>query len=210
MNNFLFLGIVICSILSILLIWLLVVIFKEKEIPSDDAIFKNFMPQFTKGYSNGTINEIKQYDDRLGIVFTPKDVNLVNLFKNKNKIEITPEIIWVEKSKFKIFPRGFLSGHRHEVWALPPRAEDLPEQFKKTDIGDFLMNSIEDSNSRNEETKILRNRVKVQNKLVTKTEGLELVDDYLSKVNEITKDVTKLIPQQEKKQDFGTDFRRPN
>ena len=195
MNFSLILGCIFGIAIFGLSTWLLLLIFKEQEEPTDDTIFKNFLSQYTNGYSYGTIIEIIKGENRTGIKFIPRDLDYVRLFKNrkKNKIIIQPQLIWIQNDKLLLFSKGILSARRHEIWGLPANAEDLSDEIKKHEFGKVLMILTEMANSKTEEVDILRHRIKVQNKLVEKSEGLEIVEDYMNKSTEITKDIIKNI-----------------
>ena len=204
MSWLVFLGILFAIIMSSLFVWVLILKFKEEEQPSDDLIFKNFLPQYTHGHSQGSVLEIKKGDNRSAIIFIPKDFDYVRALKKKEKVIINPELIWIENHKLLNFPKGTLSSHRNELWGLPPKAEDLNEELKNTEIGKSIMKTIEDLNMKHEESHILRNRINVQSGLLNKTEGLELVNDAFSKVMEINKDLVKVAGENKPKtQTFG-------
>ena len=175
-----------------LFVWVLILKFKEEDEPTDDLIFRNFMPQYTEGYSMGSVIEVIRGEERTGIRFLPKDVDYVSAFKKRKSIVLKPQLVWIENRKLLSMHRGILSMHRNELWGLPPNPEDLPEAFKNTEFGKALMHFIESGNSDQEESNILRERIAVQNKLLKKTEGLGLVEDYFSKTSEIIKDLGKL------------------
>lgn len=199
MNWILILGLFMTMIVTGLFSWLLIIIFKEKDLPSDDTIFKNFLSQYTSGYSYGSILSIVQGDKRIGIKFIPRDLDYVKLFKKHEKIDVRPQLIWIEKDKLLHFPKGTLSMHRHELWALPSKAEDLNDEIKKTKYGEVLMYIIEEMNMKTEESSILRKRIQAQNKLVEKSEGLEIVTDILEKMSEANKDLVKNLGKEQHK-----------
>lgn len=165
--------------------------FTRRKRPHDDTEFLNYMPQYTDGYRRGKIVDIKQGKRRIGIVFLPSDIDKVKLFKQKKSFVIEPKLIWIERNKFKQFPKGTASSRVNEAWGLPPTAEDLGEEFKKTEIGQAIMNLIENDNAKKEESEILRNRIRVHGEILRKTEGEEIVEEYMVKTSEIMKDITK-------------------
>jgi hypothetical protein len=189
----LLLGLSMAGIITGLFVWLLILKFKEPEQPNDDTILRNFMSGYTNGHSLGSITEIFQGDKRVGYKFIPRDVDKVKLYRSKEKITLKPQIIWVERDKVVTFVKGTLSAHRHEIWVLPPKPEDLNAELKNTSFGKMLMTMIEDINAKIEESEVLRKRILVQTALLNKTEGLELVQEYMDKVNEVQKDLLKNV-----------------
>lgn len=211
MNLLILYGFISIVIACALLVWVLVIMFGQKKVPKDDTKFLNFMPQYTHGYRHGKIIEVIQGKRRKGILFMPSDIDKVELFNKKVKnFVIQPELIWIENDKFKQFPKGTASSRVHESWGLPPRAEDLGEEFKKNEIGQAVMNLIEDKNANKEETTILRSRINTQTKMLDKTEGLGLVDDYMTKSSEIMKDLAKSTSAEKKPTVLGPGSNQPH
>jgi len=206
--SFLLTGIVIFYIvlLLILSIYIFTIVYKEQEEPTDDTIFINFLSQYTEGYSFGSIIEVIQGTKRIGIKFIPRDLNYVKLFKmnkNKEKIIIKPQLMWIEKNKLISLPKGFLSGARHVVFGLPVNPEDFNDSFKSTEIGRVFMEMINKIDSNEEETHILRKRINSQTKFLEKTIGNEIVDNFMNESFEITKDISKIANEVKSKSSFS-------
>lgn len=181
--------------LSVAILVMFILVFREKlkdeEDPLDDVIFKNYLPQYAKGHSQGVIIEVIRGDKRTGIRFMPRDIDYLALRRTKEKKIVEPQLVWFQDEKLIAMPKGTLSSHRHELLGLPQNAEDLPSNIKKTVMGMALMQIIEAASANKEEVDVLRKRVVVQTKLVHKTEGYELVDDFMNKNAEINKDIIK-------------------
>lgn len=192
------LGVAAAITISALFVWVLIMVFRGKDEKSDDILFKNFMPQYSKGHGEGSVIEFVRGGDRTGIKFMPRDINFVKLLKDNEKIVIKPQLIWFENDKLIHFPKGTFSDHRHQLWGLPPNAEDLNDNIKKSPYGKALMSILEETNTSREETQVLRKRIIAQNKLVNKTEGLELVEDFMNKNKEIWKDVSSIYSDTKK------------
>lgn len=192
-------GLIFTVVCTGLTVWILIINFKEKELPSDDVIFEHFLPQYTDGYTFGSIIEIIRGDKRTGIKFLPKDIDYVKIMKNKEKVNILPQLIWIENSKLYYNSKGVHSSHRHKLWGLPLKAEDLSDDFKQTDIGKMFMNMIENKNMTAEESNVLRKRIQAQTSMLNKTEGLELVEDAILKIMEVNKDIVKTVKEKENK-----------
>lgn len=191
MNLLILYGLIAMGLFTGLIVWILILNFNQKKIPKDDTYFLNYMPQYTNGYRRGKIIEVIQGKRRKGILFMPTDVDKVQAFNNKQKLVIEPQLIWIENDRFVQHPKGSASARTHEAWGLPPKVEDYDEGYKKTEIGQAVMNIVEDKNAIKEEANILRKRINVQTKMLEKTEGEELVDEYMTKSSEIMKDLAK-------------------
>jgi hypothetical protein len=192
MNTFLIvIGLLLAIVMSSLFVWILMIKLKEEKQPSDDLIFEHFLPQYTDGHTMGNVIDIIKGSKRTGIKFLPRDIDYVRLATNEKKGDIKPLIVWISNDKLIYSPKGSHSSHRHKLWGFPVKAEDFSEDFKKTYLGGLFMKMTEEANSKTEEVDVLRKRVVNQNKMVNMTEGLELVDDALSKIMEINKSLVK-------------------
>lgn len=178
-------------------IYLLVLRFRERQEPEDNPQFLNFMPQYAKGHNKGIIDKIIQGDKRVGIRFFPRDLNYVKLLKENKKVKIEPITIFFKKELVFPFAKDW-SSHRNDIIGLPPTAEDFPESIKRNPIGQALMQAVEGTNKKIEERDLLRSRVKHQSEILQKTEGLDIVEDFMDLEEEKDKQLIKIVKEEKK------------
>lgn len=168
-------------------IWLLIILFKEKEIPSDENLILNINSHLDGSgrflLSEKTVDKTS-YTDRTIITGTPKDVDWKKLKTLKLDVKDVKTI--VEEDKVINCPKGTLSYDKNIKILLPPTPEDLPEVLKDTPLGNAFASYLETKNYNKEILNIVR-------------EGSNLKSLYLKKLgdgeisNELVEQYKKLF-----------------
>jgi len=185
MSSLILFGLLCAAIIIALVVWLIIIIKKEDDEIRDDIIFENYLPQYANGYSMGIVKKFIK-GKRIGVLFEPRDIDRIKFLKEKKKVE--NQLVFFEKRQLIFYPKGSLSDERNRLCGLPPNPEDLPEEIKKTTVGKAFMEVIKNANATEEETGILRKRIGLQKELLEKTEGLDIVKDFLEMSEEAKKD----------------------
>lgn len=126
--------------------------FKRKEAPRDDPIVNNiFMKQYTGGYSQLLAKKIVTGNKRICIHWVPKSIAPLEYYKFKKKRYDVPEFeekkFWVPKEKLHFYPKGTADDNRNIIVIEPFSADDLPEEMKKTRLGQMWMKICEETNT---------------------------------------------------------------
>jgi len=194
------LGFLIAALISGLVIWVLMLKFKETPLSLNEQKFVNFMPQYTNGFAKGNIIKIIPGDKRTGIQFMPTDPDFKLLADGKTLI-VEPQLVWV-KHKIHI-SKGELSANQDEIWGLPQTSSGFTDEFQETIIGKALMKIIEEKNDKVTSESLIMKRIASLERLANKTYGLDLIDEYSEKVQEILSDVAKLTNKDKQSSLFG-------
>ncbi|MAG47914.1 hypothetical protein CL617_04875 [archaeon] len=203
-----FVGILFFALIMGLIMYLVHIKRTEHE-PMDYTLVDNFMSQYTKGHSQGILLEVIKGKKRDGIVFMPKDVDYMRKIKNKEKLEIKPQTIYVSKNKIILLPRGTWSSERNRMIVLPPYPENFPRDFTQTPFGKHLAKLTEDLNAEDTVIEVQRKRIDVENELLHKTEGGDRMKEHLITDKELTKDFYKKFTDA-KEDKKGTSYTPPH
>lgn len=170
--------------------------YKAREEPENQAIFEHFMPQYSQGYTDGIIDEIKFGEKRTMITFWPRDINYIKELK-KDKMEIKPITMFFDKKQVISLP--YVSGHRFKIKAFPDDPDLLPEDIKQTKYGHLLMRMITENNLLTDESKLLKIRLHNLQVVAKQTIGGQIFTDYMDKIRLQMKDLAENVRKDEKK-----------
>lgn len=188
------LGSIMVGILIALGIYLIIIRSKEGEGPEDGDIILNVMNQYSDGYAVGVINKKLLGEKRIGVEFFPR--GLTEKQMKKQKEEIKKQLVFFEKDK--LVP--FLINKGKEIYiGFPPKEEDIPEKMKGNIFGKIAVETLRNLNSSKEVEGILRKRIETQHKILEKTEGLGIVEDWVSLNDEKERQLIKNLVKEEKK-----------
>lgn len=180
-----FILIVGAIIIGILFATILVLKFKKEDLPGEIVQVTNFMSQYSKGYSSGLLQKIERGSIRSIVYFFPQDIDYNKI------IEVSPVKVVVNNDNIYTAVKGTLSSNISHIFLLPPYAEELPTELKRTDMGKNFMELIEKNNSKREENSILRKRIEAQGALLNSTEGYGLVEEFISQTKNLSNDFYK-------------------
>lgn len=181
----LFLSIIATIIIIGLFVWLIIIMFAEGPKPQDFTIVDNFIPQYTNGFSQGILLEVKPGEKRNGYVFVPKDIDYYGRKKQKNVAKIEPQIIYIDKRKAISFPRGTFSNERNRLWLLPPQPENLPEELKRTKLGKIMIEMINNINNDSTEIESIREGAERTKNIITRMGDGEISDQEIERLDSI-------------------------
>jgi hypothetical protein len=184
-----YMTVILVIIIIGLVIYLFRKIYADKEDPEDSSILENYMPQYAEGYTDGVIDTEEMGDERVKITFYPRDIDYIRLKKKLGIIK--PLTIIYEKKFMEHFAKGELSGHRSKVKGYPNDINLLPEGIKNKESGKALMDFIQSKKKQEDEIEVLESRTKNMKKILDKTSGFEIVEDYAEKMSEMYEDLRK-------------------
>lgn len=202
-SGLLFMGLIVGGVIIGGLIFILSLYREDEEDYYDDTIFRNFMPQYSNGYAIGKITKRVQGNKRIGFYFLPTDIDKFRVKKKKEKIEEQGPV-WVSKKQIKTIPKGDLSSRRNEIWVFPPSIKNLPSENIKRFLGETILNEIEENTQKEQEDKILRNKIKRQNDFLDKSEGFRIAEDSINVMDESYKKALKTFLKEDKKGFFDS------
>ena len=208
MIGLLLIGTLILIVLLGLFIFFIVLRFKEKEEPTDDTLFIHFMPQYTHGYHMGVIEKVYYGEKRTGILFFPRDIDHVRIFKAKKKenlrVVIKPELIFIDNRKLIHLPKNSgLSGERNEIWGLPPNPEDFSELFKQHPMGKMMMQMVNEKNAITTEVECIRDGIERMRNIYRRQGYGELSRKEIDRMEGLFNDQLKIITKQDKDKRLG-------
>jgi hypothetical protein len=173
-----------------LIIWLLVVIFRDKEEEKDRNMALNFMSNYSNGRAYGQeLSVDKSFEGRFIITFMPKDITSDSLKTLK------AEKIIVDKGKLISLPRGTWSKEKNISIYLPIRAEDFPDALKQTEFGKMLMLFTEMKNSVNSEVDMVREGSRRKDDILKRIGDGELSGEILDANHELIKELIKMMAE---------------
>jgi len=185
---FVVLGFILLAVVAEV-IYLLTLIFKEKEKYRDNPIFVNFLSNRTNGRALGVEIETTKVANRQILEFLPKDIDLVKL-KDK-KIESEKAIL--DNYMLVTLPKGLLSKDKTIKFGLPMNPEELPLDLKNHPFGQMLMNFIKLQSLSKTEAEVLRECINRQKNILIESGGGELSENHIKMVSAAMEDFVKLL-----------------
>jgi len=173
--------------------------FREREEPENQQIFENYMPQYSEGHTDGIIESIEFGEERIKIIFYPRDINYIKELNKDKSFKIKSYTIFYDKKQ--VIPLPIFSGHRAKIKAFPHRIDLLPEGLIETKYGKKIIEMINDNNELKDESSLLQMRLDNLQKIAKQTFGGEIYSNYVEKTKEQMKDLSENIKKDEKK--FG-------
>lgn len=178
---------------SLLIVFLLVWLFilkssKDENYLVHNPFIINFMSQHSHGRAYGIEKDsTKAKGDRTYVEFTPLDIDpdLVD--------EVKDEKLVVGKGKRVTLPPGTLSKFKTINLYLPPTASDFPDALKAMPFGKFLMYWTEIENSVSAELESVKEGSKRKDKILEQLGDGELSREHLSRLDELQKDIIKML-----------------
>lgn len=177
-----------------LIIYLIREKLKDRDDPADDLIIENYMPEYANGHTDGVVDSIVMVGDRVKIKFFPRDIKY-SRFANEKLTTIKPLTVVYRKDRLVYIPEGSFSAHRNKLKAFPNELEDLPEGVKNSAYGSGIMNFITNRNETKDSVDLLKKRQVNLKRVLDKSEGLDIVDDYFTLNKEMITSVQGLINQ---------------
>lgn len=181
MVNLVMIGFVYLVPVIVLTVVLVRMFLKETEDDdSDKTLVTNFMSQYTGGYAHGVIVDFIKGKHRNGYKIYPRarDLKIVK----KEKIEVKPRIVWVEKCQEVSFPKPTLEKERNVLWILPPNAEDFPENLKDVAFGQALVRMLIKRKAIQEEVELIREDATRKKYLLKKIGGGEATREEIQRI----------------------------
>lgn len=203
------LGLTFVVALGLFIYWL-VITFKEKEKPEDYPFLFNLMPYRSNGYAIGLIKEIKRGPSgRTRIFYDPKDLRAEDIVKKNWK---TQDVI-IDFDHIITIPKGIISNYKNIIIALPPNAEDMPNYFKNSLLGEIFSEYLEKINTDNTIIKAMREESNRKDALLVDIGGGEISDTWRKWATGILQDFGKNIASDVKKKDSSSgasSYNRPH
>lgn len=155
---------------------------KEQDEPENEIILINLMFQYTKEHALGVINSIEFGTNMAKVMFFPRDINYIKLKKQENKNVSFKEIpLFIPTNAIY----NFSSGHRHFLFAFPPKVNLIPDQLRNSPLGKLLISVAYNSEKELEKEEILQNRIKNQAEMLNKTVGYDILEDFIETTGKI-------------------------
>lgn len=184
---------------------------KKKEIPLDYSIIHNYLSQYTSGFFEGVIIEELKGKQRDGIIFIPRDIDHMKMYRDKKIKEVPQQIIWYDKNKRIDLPRGTLSAGRNIVIIQPKNPEDYNEHFKNTELGKLMIENTAEKNNESTTVEVLRIKSDRIKETAKKLGGGEPISteflDFLQKAQQNALDV--VIKEKEKSKIGDSAYHEP-
>lgn len=146
----------------------------KNEDPENKDHLILFGTQYTKGHSEFIIEEKTYSEKRVRLVLRPRDINLIKLDKEKEKVGTF--IKHLDKNQFH---NTGLSSHINIYFGFPQRIEDMPKSFRESTVGKGIAWAINQGNMDKHEGEILRERITFSEEI-----GLEFAKSELSSAKE--------------------------
>lgn len=184
------LGIVIIMGLALGLIGVaLVIYFSKDDEDYEDTVFAiNFLSKYCQNVAYGIENGVKiGKNGRTIINLSQRDIQ----GKDISKIKEVPVI--VDKNKIITIPKGGWSNDKNIKIYLPPTASDFPDGVKDSEIGKALMWLTEMKNAINDELSMVKEGSVRKSEILKRLGDGELSRRHLTNIDEIEKDLIKLI-----------------
>ena len=71
--------------------------FKELEEPVNETIIENYMPQYSGGHTDGVVSEMEIGEERVKIVFYPRDINYIKELNKDKRFRVRQYILFYDK-----------------------------------------------------------------------------------------------------------------
>ena len=184
-------------------IYLLVIIFKERREPPDSPMLVNFMAHRSNGRAFGVETHSRKIANRHILEFAPKDIDML---KYKQKV-INNEKIIVDDYMQISLPKGTLSTDKNVKFLLPINPEDLPYSLKIHPLGKMLMNYIKMQNLTETEIDVLRETVARQKVILVAHASGEISEKHIEMLDSLMSDMIKMTAKQKEPNKF--DVHRP-
>ena len=185
---------IMCAFLIAGIVYILVNRVRNADEPENETIIENYMPQYSNGYSEGIVKEMEFGEERVKIIFHPRDINYIRELKENNILE--PITLYFNKRQ--IIPIN-ISSHRNKIKCFPDDIDLLPEQLKETRFGKKIMEIITENNKLNDESELYNARIKHVQKMGLELASGKLAEKYVEISQEILKDKSELIKKEDKK-----------
>lgn len=189
-------GIIIYAVVMVLIIvglfvWLLLLLYREKQDYENNPIIVNFNSKYSNKSFIGIQTEvIEGKNGRLHIRYIPKDYDVRNM--NSKETEII-----VEPKKVVSLSMGSLSGDRYVKMILPRNPEDLSEELKDHDFFKSMMMFTEMKNAIKTEIDTLREGANRRDNILLKMGDRQLSSKFIQDWEESIKDMVRSITKEE-------------
>jgi hypothetical protein len=179
---------IIFIIFAALATWLIIVVYREKNIEINRPWILNFSSARTKGRFIGKSIDNKIVNNRPVIFMDARD-----LIPKKNKKKIEPETIKVNAGKNKVvrFPKGSLSRDCDIEIVLPAKLSDLDEYTQQTSFGKALLWASAAQNFAETQIQILERSCKDRDSLLKKINDGEITREWQKFNEEMIKDILR-------------------
>ena len=200
------------AVISGLVIWLIILFFKEEAEKHDSPMIINMMSNYShpsSGHAIGLEVSTTKIDNRFLVEYQPRDIDDKLLL---NKKEINNVKVVVNRNKIITLEKGTLSNYRTIKILLAPNAEDYPQELKLTPFGQMIMNLTEGINAFNLESHIVREGSSRKTKILTKLGDGEVSQEYMDAIDDQTKELAKRGTSENKnpQRPSGGGFSPPN
>jgi len=190
MNFTLFYLVMILIVLGIvgLFVWIFYERKRDQEEPQDRSQVLNYMTKYSHGHNKGILNRIVEYNGWIAVEFFPRDLNYIELLKDKKTIRLEPEVVFIPKENLKITQKGGFSNYVTDLEIIPIRAEDIPVGIDD-DKKEYLIGLIEKSQQKIHKVDVINSWKKVNNDLSMETSGNKQLNEYINSQGELIKSI---------------------
>lgn len=172
---------------------------RERHEPRDRSQIINYMPEYANGHNKGVLNRVIEGGGGwVAVEFFPRDVDYVKLLNEKKNIALDPEVVFVPKENLKTIQRGSWSDHVNDFEIIPIKIDDIPVGFNGAKR-EWLMKEVEKSQIERNNLDLFESWKENTQKVMMKTQGLGIVQDYMSLNEEANKQILKQVKGEEKK-----------
>ena len=187
---------IMCAFLIAGIVYILINRVRNEDEPENETMIENYMPQYSNGYSEGIVKEMEFGEERVKIVFNPRDINYIRELRDNKNVNVEPITLYFNKRQ--IIPIN-ISSHRNKIKCFPDDIDLLPEQLKETRFGKKIMEIITENNKLNDESELYNARIKHVQKMGLELASGKLAEKYVEISQEILKDKSELIKKEDKK-----------
>ena len=161
---------------------------KKEEYPTDNIKVVCFMPQYSSGFREGWFVKRIWGKKKSIVEFQPSDINFNKPQFIKNQRVVVKNSILDKYST----PKGIESNEIGYMYLFPHRADLFSKTDQKRYSKEFL-EEVETIGEIDDIIEIKNNKEKIQKKLLMKTDGWDMFDDYVKKKKLLDKDIIQDI-----------------
>lgn len=187
--NYTFIYLILGLLLAGGIVWVLILLFSDKEQPKDDVIINtSYCPNITRGHT-----KLAQLDSKIGksgrVLITARalDVDYDKCEKEHIKLPIIVKFA-IPSELVETFSKGDASSYRHEKIAYPRNAKDLPVKIRNTRFGLALAEHIENK----ARVRAIEEIMTKDNQAQTKIAQMLSHDHLLMEVERVHEDIHKM------------------
>jgi len=179
-------GLFFLIIVGVAIIFSIILYGKEEKYENNPLIF-SFLGKSSNNCAFGIEEKVETgVGGRALVTFSQRGYN-----PKKQKKPETVKCI-VDKSKIIYLPRWTLDKNKTIKILLPQNADDFPDIMKESEFGQALQLVTEIKNAVNSEISAIKKGSEMKDEILEKLSGGEISREYLSKIDELIKDLIKI------------------